>query len=103
MDANKPIKVVGRFDMHPITRREMLGLIAGAAPALCVAPSVFGAGSAGRQHLGVCSYSYNLHWKAAREGHPKARFKDPLEFLEYSPQLGAAGGQVAMGSWDPGV
>src|SRR2546423_7970058 len=88
--------------MEPITRRQMLGLLAGAAPALCAARSVFGADSAGRKHLGVCSYSYNLHWKAAREGHPKARFKDPFEFLEYCHQLGAGGVQVAIGSRDAG-
>src|SRR5438046_10706862 len=81
-----------------MTRREMMGLAAAAAPLLAAAPSLFGAEEAGRKRLGVCTYSYNLHWRAAREGNPKARFKDPLEFLEYCHQLGAGGAQVAIRS-----
>ncbi|PYM11410.1 MAG: xylose isomerase, partial [Verrucomicrobia bacterium] len=85
-----------------MTRREMMGLAAAAAPLLAAAPSLFGAEEAGRKRLGVCTYSYNLHWRAAREGNPKARFKDPLEFLEYCHQLGAGGVQVAIGSREAG-
>ena len=58
-----------------MTRRQMVGRLAGSTPLLCALPSLFGADTADRKHLGVCSYSYNLHWKAAREGHPRARFK----------------------------
>src|SRR2546422_500633 len=83
-----------------MTRREMLSLLAGAAPLLGAVPSLFGAEGTPPKRLGVCTYSYNLHWKAAREGNPKARFKDPLEFLEYCHQLGAGGVQVAIGSRD---
>jgi sugar phosphate isomerase/epimerase len=50
----------------------------------------------------VCTYSYNFHWKAARDGHPKARFKDTIEFLEYCHQLGAGGVQIGVGSRDAG-
>ena len=80
-----------------MNRRKMLGLMAGATPLLVTAPSLLGAEDTPRKALGVCAYSYNLHWKAAREGSPKARFKDPLEFLEYCHQLGAGGVQVAIG------
>src|SRR2546422_695252 len=83
-----------------MTRREMLSLLAGAAPLLGAVPSLFGAEGTPPKRLGVCTYSYNLHWRAAREGNPKARFKDPLEFLEYCHQLGAGGVQVAIGSRD---
>jgi len=76
----------------------MVGRLATSARLLCALPALFGAEYAGRKRLGVCGYSYNLHWKAAREGHPKARFKDAVEFLEYCHQLGAGGVQVAIGS-----
>ena len=58
-----------------MNRRKMLGLVAGAAPLLAAAPSLLGA-EAPRKRLGVCTYSYNLHWKAAREGPvPKTRLR----------------------------
>jgi sugar phosphate isomerase/epimerase len=85
-----------------MTRREMLGLMAATAPLWCAATSLFGAEGATRKRLGVGTYSYGLHWRAAREGNPKARFKDPLEFLEYCHQLGAGGVQMAIGSRDAG-
>jgi len=75
----------------------MPGALAG-APLL--APSLFGAEIKSRNRLGVCTYSYNIHWKAARDGHPKARFKNPLEFLEYCHRLGAGGVQIGLGSRD---
>src|SRR2546428_2410919 len=81
-----------------MTRRQMLGTLAGAMPLLGVATSLFGAENPRRKRLGVCTYSYNIHWKAARDGHPKARFKDTLEFLEYCHQLGAGGVQIGVGS-----
>jgi len=76
----------------------MLGLVAGAAPLLAAAPSLLGAADTKRKRLGICTYSYNLHWKAAREGNPKARFRHPIEFLEYCHQLGAGGVQMVIGS-----
>src|SRR5439155_22376495 len=85
-----------------MTRREMLGLVAGAAPMLAAATSLLGAEGTKRKRLGVCTYSYNLHWKAAHEGNPKARFQAPIEFLEYCHQLGAGGVQVAIGRRDAG-
>ncbi len=81
-----------------MTRRQMLGTLAGAMPLLGISTSVFGADTPRRKRLGVCSYSYNIHWKAARDGHPKVRFKDTIEFLEYCHQLGAGGVQIGVGS-----
>jgi sugar phosphate isomerase/epimerase len=86
--------------MHPMTRRKMLGTLAGAIPLLGVATSLFGADNSRRKRLGVCTYSYNIHWKAARDGNPKVRFKDTIEFLEYCHQLGAGGVQIGVGSRD---
>ena len=78
----------------------MLGTLAGAVPLFGADPFLFGADSPRRKRLGVCTYSYNIRWKAARDGHPKARFKDTLEFIEYCHQLGAGGVQIGVGSRD---
>src|SRR5438552_8256993 len=86
--------------MQQMTRRQMLGRLAGAMPLLGVGTSLFGADNPRRKRLGVCSYSYNIHWRAARDGHPKVRFKDTIEFLEYCHQLGAGGVQIGVGSRD---
>ena len=81
-----------------MSRRQMLGTLATATPLVGIAASLFGADDPRRKRLGVCTYSYNIHWKAARDGHPKARFKDTLEFLEYCHQLGAGGVQIGVAS-----
>jgi sugar phosphate isomerase/epimerase len=47
-------------------------------------------------------HSYGAHWKAAREKHPRARFSDALELLEYCHQLGGGGVQVSIGAKDSG-
>jgi sugar phosphate isomerase/epimerase len=78
----------------------MLGTLGGAMPLLGAIPSLFGADNLRRKRLGVCTYSYSIHWKAAREGHPKVRFKDTIGFLEYCHELGAGGVQIAVGSRD---
>jgi sugar phosphate isomerase/epimerase len=78
----------------------MLGLMVAASPLWGAVPSLFGAAPGTRKRLGVGTYSYGLHWRAAREGNPKARFKDPIEFLEYCHQLGAGGVQMVIGSRD---
>src|SRR2546426_1649033 len=83
-----------------MTRRQMLETLAGAMPLLGGATALFGAENPRRKRLGVCTYSYNIHWKAARDGHSKVRFKDTIEFLEYCHQLGAGGVQIGLGSRD---
>ena len=83
-----------------MTRRQMLGTLAGAMPLVGIATALFGAENRGRRRLGVCTYSYNIHWKAARDGHPQVRFKDTIGFLEYCHQLGAGGVQIGVGSKD---
>src|SRR6266511_1444554 len=85
-----------------LSRREMLGALVGVVPLLAEVPSAIAAENPGRKRLGVCTYSYNLHWKAARDGHSKARFKDTFEFLDYCHELGAGGLQIGVGSKDPG-
>ena len=86
---------------NTMTRRQMIGGLATSMPLLCALPSLVGAESVGRKRLGVCTYSYNFHWKAARDGQPKVRFKDTIEFLEYCHQLSAGGVQIGVGSRDP--
>src|SRR6266581_4211822 len=85
-----------------ISRRQMLGRLAAALPLLATAPSLFSAQKTARKRLGVCGYSYSLHWKAARDGELKVPFKDAIEFIEYCHRLGAGGAQVAIGSKEPG-
>jgi len=78
----------------------MFGLMAAAAPLWYAAPSLFSAEVVTHKRLGVGTYSYGLHWRAAREENPKATFKDPLGFLEYCHKLGAGGVQMVIGPRD---
>jgi sugar phosphate isomerase/epimerase len=84
-----------------MTRREMLGALATAAPFLATAPSLVGAEASRLKRLGVCIYSYSNQWRTARENHANVRFRNSLEFLEYCRELGAGGVQVAVGSKEP--
>jgi sugar phosphate isomerase/epimerase len=83
-----------------ITRREMIGLLAGTGSLLAAAPLPAADKGPGKNRLGICTYSYHLHWAAARAKNPKAAFKDPLEFLDYCHGLGAGGVQVGLGTAD---
>jgi 3-oxoisoapionate decarboxylase len=80
-----------------LTRRQALGLMAAAPPLLGATNALAGAADDSRNRLGVCTYSYGIHWGAARDNHPRTPFKDPFSFLEYCHQLGAGGVQVALG------
>src|SRR5437870_1476741 len=80
-----------------MTRREMIRALAGAATLLGTAPTLLSAEPSSRTRLGICAYSYAIHWKAAHDGHPKARFKDTLEFIDYCHEMGAGGVQIAVG------
>ena len=84
--------------LRVMTRRKMLGAVAAAVPLLGTAPFLFGAERATGKRLGVCAYSYSLHWKAVREGQPNGHFKDTLTFLDYCHELGAGGVQVGVAS-----
>lgn len=83
-----------------MTRREMLRLLAVAAPLGLVASSAFAVEPAGRKRLGIGMHSYGFHWKAARDDRAVAKFSDALGFLQYARQLGAGGVQVIIGSRD---
>src|SRR5258708_32561721 len=85
-----------------LTRREMLGKLAAALPVLVAAPSLCSAESRAQKRMGVCAYSYSLHWKAVRDGQTDVRFKYTLDFLDHCNGLGAGGDQIAVGSRDPG-
>ena len=82
----------------PLTRREMLGNLAASIPIIAAAPSILSAEAAGRKRLGVCTYSYGIHWKAAHDGYPNVPFKDTLDFIDYCHGLGAGGVQIAVDS-----
>ena len=70
----------------------------GAGTAIAVAaPGVLAAAVGDRKRLGVCTYSYGIHWRAARSG-GKGPFTDTLTFIDYCHQLGAGGVQIALGS-----
>lgn len=47
--------------------------------------------------LGVCTYSYGIHWKAARLGDAHVPFRNPVEFFDYCHELGARGVQISLG------
>ncbi len=51
-------------------------------------------------HLGICTYSYGIHWRAAREGNSSARFKDVLGLLDHCKKIGAGGVQVGLTKQD---
>jgi sugar phosphate isomerase/epimerase len=83
-----------------VSRRKMLQLLASALPMVSIASPIVAAEVASQKRLGIGMHSYGAHWKAARDGHAKARFSDTLEFLEYAHQLGAGGVQVSIGNKD---
>jgi len=80
----------------------MLGTLAATVPLLAAARAGFAAESKARTRLGVCGYSYNLHWKAARDGNAQARFNDTLGFIDYCHGLRAGGVQIGVSYKEPG-
>jgi len=48
--------------------------------------------------LGVCTYSYGIHWRTARSGTTDLSFSNPLEFMDLCHGLGAAGIQLGIGA-----
>jgi len=89
--------------MTELTRRKMLGLVAGAAPLAGALETLTGApaaaaGTDGGTRLGVCKDSCQVAWGAARDNHPRAPFKDVLGFLGYCHQRGAGGIQIGLGT-----
>src|SRR4026207_468575 len=82
-----------------MTRRKMLGVLAGTTAAL-TCNQLSATGSPCARRLGIGMHSYGFHWRAAKEKNSGAKFSDALEFLVYAHQLGAGGVQVAIGSKD---
>jgi sugar phosphate isomerase/epimerase len=76
------------------TRREFLAACAAAAPALLTS-QVARAAEPTRVEMGVVIHSYGIR-AADKDSH----FNDPLTFLDYCHELGAAGVQTALGSRD---
>ena len=83
-----------------MSRRNALGVLAGAAPSIASAP-VFAAAPALRpKRTGIGMHSYGFHWRAAKENPASAKFSDAFEFLKYAHQIGAGGVQVTIGAKD---
>jgi 3-oxoisoapionate decarboxylase len=86
--------------MEPMTRRNALGVLAGAAASIASAP-LFAATPALRpKRMGIGMHSYGFHWRAAKENPASAKFGDAFAFLKYAHQIGAGGVQVAIGAKD---
>jgi 3-oxoisoapionate decarboxylase len=77
-----------------LTRREMLAACAAAVPCLAADKP------AGSSRLGVVIHSYGIRSAASRGRGEQPPFADPLVFLDYCRQLGAAGVQVGIGVRD---
>ncbi len=86
-----------------MTRRQLLGTLAGSLAFIRVAPSLVAVADTepDKQPLGVCTNSFDVHWKAAREKRPGADFADALGFVEHCHRLGAAGVQIGLGLKEP--
>jgi 3-oxoisoapionate decarboxylase len=83
-----------------LNRRDLIrGALA--ASALSFARSTASAADA-KTRLGVCTYSYPLHWSAVKQNQGELPFRDAIGFLEYCDRLGAAGAQIVVGPWEPG-
>lgn len=84
-------------EMKPITRRELLAGFAGCLPVLPNFNLLLADEDphAARRRLGIVIHSYGL-----RSKDPTSQFGDPLAFLEYCRNLGAAGVQTAIGVRD---
>ena len=82
-----------------MSRRGALAMMGGWAAGLAAMPALFAAGAQTRKRLGVCTYSYGNHWRAARSG-ANVPFTDTLQFIDYCHGLGAGGVQIALGSQD---
>jgi sugar phosphate isomerase/epimerase len=50
-----------------------------------------------QRRLGVCIYSYGIHWRAARDRTPDLPFTDALGLMDLSHGLGGAGLQIGIG------
>jgi sugar phosphate isomerase/epimerase len=89
--------------MTLLTRRNVLGLLAGATPLAGVLGTLgaTAAETAGGSRLGVCKDSCGIAWGAARDNHPRAPFKDLPGFLEYCHRRGAGGIQIGLGAGPP--
>jgi sugar phosphate isomerase/epimerase len=83
--------------MLPLTRREMLAGLAGAVPFLAGRNLELAAEEPDKpgRRLGIVIHSYGLKSKDKA-----VQFGDPLVFLEYCRNLGAAGVQTAIGARD---
>jgi sugar phosphate isomerase/epimerase len=83
-----------------MTRREMLRSLTAGTVLIGATPLLLSAEARPRKRLGVCTYSYGIHWRAARDG-AQVPFRDTLEFIDYCHTLGAGGVQIALGSKEP--
>jgi 3-oxoisoapionate decarboxylase len=86
--------------MEPMTRRNALSVLAGAAASITSAPLFAAAPALRPKRMGIGMHSYGFHWRAAKENLASAKFGDAFEFLKYAHQIGAGGVQVTIGVKD---
>jgi sugar phosphate isomerase/epimerase len=81
-----------------MNRREFLA----AVPALLSTRELLAAagGGAREPHLGLCSFSCTIHWKAVQEKQPGTQFSDAESFYDYARRLGADGVQTGLRTRD---
>src|SRR5688572_11038244 len=82
---------------HPLSRREMLRVLA-VAPVLLSELPCSAAASRDRSRLGVDMNSYGIRFNPATPA--GVRFKNVFEMLEHCDQLGAAGIQARIEVWE---
>jgi 3-oxoisoapionate decarboxylase len=86
--------------MKPISRREALQRIGGAAGLLAAWPAAAKNITDPRGPIGIGMHSYGFQWRAARQNRKGAKFHDALSLLQYAFELGAEGVQVAIENHD---
>jgi sugar phosphate isomerase/epimerase len=64
--------------------------------------SVFGKTSR-ENRIGICTYSYGIHWKAARDGRARSPFRDIPGFIDYCHEIGAGGVQIGLAAGEAEV
>jgi sugar phosphate isomerase/epimerase len=74
-----------------------------ALPAALAALRAAAGSGAGSPRLGLATFSCHLHWAAAAQHRPEARFGDAQGFYDYARKLGADGVQAGLRTKDAAV
>ncbi len=83
-----------------MNRRAALRLMGLAPFAFGGAAQALAAEAAGTTRLGVCTNSFDVHWRAGKNDPPGAGFRTALDFIDHCQRFGAGGVQLTVGGWD---